>query len=234
MFRSSFFCLLVVAVCHNVSAQTLNADTLFVGQASEVAINGYRNAIGVQAHIYNGSEYLEYKPQNDEHPYLYDDWNYGTVVYQNVKYDRMPLYYDLVNDQLITNYTHGKKIQLIRQQVSSFVIEGRTFVMLDNKQVPEGFYELLYDGGMKFFKHHQKVAITKVNGNDPEADFEERTKYYVFSNGAYRQVRSKGSVLALFGERKKEISKYMRDNAISFSPRETSIPAMLAYFEKGL
>jgi hypothetical protein len=232
--RSVSFSIILLLVIFEAGAQNLNTDTLFVSQAAEEAIDQYKNALGVQAHIYNGSEYIEYRSQGDEHPYLYDDWNYGSVVYANVRYERIPLFYDLAYDELITNYTHGKKIQLLRQHVSSFEIEGRTFVMLSNAQVSEGYYELLYDGKMKFYVHRLKVATTKINGNDAEAAFEERVKYYVFNNGKYHAVKSKGSVLALFGDRKKEIAKFARENGIKFAPREKSVPAMIAYFEKGV
>lgn len=215
-------------------SQNLNSDTLFVSQASAAAINQYKATLGVQAHIFNGSEYAEYHAERDEHPYLYDDWNYGNVVYDNVNYEGVPLFYDLSSDELITSYEHGKKIQLLRQFVTSFTIEGRTFQHISNPLMPDGFYELLYDGSMKFYIHRQKVRGIKINGNDADAIFEERFRYYIMKDGKYHSVKTKGSVLTHLGDKKTEVKKHLRESKISFANREKAIPAMIAFYEKGL
>lgn len=208
-------------------------DTTFVADASKNAVRIYTQAVGVQSHMFNGSEYLEYAAQGDETPYMFEDWAYGTMEYSGEYYDNVPLFYNLATDQVITVYTGGSKIQLLRPKVKYFTLEGHKFVRLDNGKVAEGFYDLKYDGNMKFYIRRVKVAATKVNGNTADAIFELRVKYYITRDDKFNSVKSKGSVMKLVKDKKKELKKYMRENKLKFgAQRESSIPKILAYYEQ--
>ncbi len=208
-------------------------DTTFVADAKKYAVRYYTQSVGVSSHLFNGSEYKEYRQQRDEHPYLFDDLMFGTVKYGSEVYENIPLYFDLENDQLVTSYTQGAKVRLLRDKVEYFTIDSRRFVRLNNTKVAEGFYELLYDGNMKFYMRRQKVLTIKMNGNVAENIFEERIKYYILKNGTYHSVKSKGSVMGLMKDKKKELKGTMKEEKLKFNKnREKTIARLLQKYEQ--
>jgi hypothetical protein len=208
-------------------------DSTFVADAKNSAIRHYTQAVGVQSHLFNGSEYKEYNAQGDEFPYLFDDVMFGAVKYAGEVYENIPLYYDLVKDQVITSYTHGNKVQLLRPKVEYFDIGGHRYVRLNNDKMTEGFYDLMYDGKMKFYVRHQKVLVIKINGNAPENTFEERIKYYILKNGTYHSVKSKRSVMSLLKDRRKEMKRVIKEEKLKFGKnREKSIARLLQRYEQ--
>lgn len=225
------FSFALIASCPIVTlAQT---DTTFVADARKNAIQYYTQTMGVQSHIFNGSEYKEYISQRDEFPTLYDDVMTGNVKYAGELYENIPLYYDLAKDQVITSYTHGNKVQLLRDKVEYFDIGDHRFVRLNNDKVAEGFYDLLYDGKMKFYAKRLKVLAVRMNGNDADNIFEERVRYYILKNGVYHTVKGKRSVLSLVSDKKREVKRTIREEKLKFGKtREKSIARILERYEE--
>jgi hypothetical protein len=157
----------------------------------------------------------------------------GGVKYDGEVYENIPLYYDLVTDQVVTSYTYGNKVQLLREKVEYFDIGTHRYVRLDNGKVAEGFYALLYDGNLKFYARRQKVLVLKFNGNDPENAFEERVKYLILKNDVYHTVKSKGSVMSLLKDKKKEMKRVIKEEHLKFGKdREKSIARLLERYEQ--
>lgn len=214
------------------SAQT---DSTFVAAAKENAIQFYTQTIGVQSRLFEGSEYKDYIAQRDEFPFMHDDVINGNVKYNGEIYKNVPLYYDLEIDQVITSYPHGNKVQLLREKVQYFEMDGHKFVPLFNTRVANGFYDLQYDGKLKFFVRKQKESVLKVNsnGSDPHRVFELRVKYFILKNGAYHSVKSKKSVLSLLKDKKRNLKKALRAEKIKFrSERERAIVFLLKNYEQ--
>jgi hypothetical protein len=215
-------------------AQQLS-DSTFVAQAKNNAINVYTQAIGVQSHLYNGSEYKEHILTSDEYPFMHDDVMTGNVKYAGELYTRVPLWYDLEIDQAITSYPHGNKVQLIRDKVEYFEIDNHRFVLLDNNKVTTGFYDLQYDGKLKFYVRKVKVPVLKVNSNGSEARtiFETRTRYFILKNGVYHNVKSKRSVLDLVRDKKKDLKRALRGKKMYYKKdREAAITFLLSEYER--
>lgn len=210
-----------------------STDTTFLADARKNAVRVYTTTVGVGSQLFNGSEYKEYRSQKDEFPYLFDDLMFGDIKFGGELYEGVPLYYDLVSDQVITSYPQGHKIQLTRNKVDYFDIGDHRVVRLNNNQLTEGFYDQLYDGKMKLYARRQKVLITKINGNVAENDFELRVKYYLLRNGSYRSIKSKGSILSILKDRKKELKRMLKEEKLrSKENREKAMARMLAVYEQ--
>src|SRR5437868_11207273 len=96
-----------------------------------------------QSQLLNGSTYIEYKPQKDEHPYFLPEWYSGSIVYDGEQFDNVALLYDLNADVLVTENIYGaNKIQLVSEKVDRFIIEKHLFVLLTGQKIENGFYEL--------------------------------------------------------------------------------------------
>jgi hypothetical protein len=231
---SSIVAALLILAGFTAKAQQLS-DTTFVADARNNALNVYTQAISVQSHLFNGSEYKEHILSADEYPFLHDDVMTGNVKYAGELYTGVPLWYDLELDQVITSYPHGNKVQLLRHKVEYFEIANHKFVFLDNKKVATGFYDQLYDGKMKFYVRKVKVPIMKVNSNGGEARhvFELRTKYLLFKNGVYHTVKSKRSVMIFMKDKKKELKRALRAKKLVFNrDREEAITFLLSEYER--
>jgi hypothetical protein len=231
---SSILSGLLVLCVFLAKAQQPN-DTTFVIAAKDNALKFYTQTIGVQSRLFEGSDYKEYIPQRDEFPYLHDDVMNGDVKYGGEVYKDVALYYDLEKDEVITSYPHGNKVQLLRDKVEYFDIGGHRFVLLQNQKVTAGFYDLLYDGKMKFYARRQKVRVLKVNTNGSEAynTFEERVKYFILKNGVFHTVRSKRSVLGLLKDKKKDMKRLLRAENVGFGrEREKAITLLLKNYER--
>jgi hypothetical protein len=216
-----------------VLGQNHTSDTTFLARSHKNAVGLYTTRIGPVSNVYNGGEYLEYRPQNDEHPYLTQDWVYGTVEYGGEQYEQVSLLYDISIDELITMHTYGNAIQMIKQKVKSFVFSDRTFVRIVNDQVPEGFYERMYDGKVKFYARRQKAFYVKTSANVLINDFESSNTYYLLKDGVFHTFKSRGSLLRHLSDRKSELKKFTREQKMSYRPnREESAIRILRYYDE--
>jgi hypothetical protein len=214
--------------------QNFRKDTLFLAEAKRNAINSYSTAIGGQSHLYNGSAYSEYVSQRDEHPYFLDEWVEGSVTYDGEFHDNVPILYDLSQDRvIIDNAFSVKKVMLVNEKVSAFTIGERRFVHIVSGPLAPGHYELAYDGDVKVYGHYKKAMQSKVVDYSIFNEFEEKRLYYIFKDGKFTSVRSKGSVVKVFGDKKKEIKKFIRDNKLAFgSDRVRDMSRIAQYYDQ--
>src|SRR5690349_5471588 len=76
--------------------QEVSIDTTFLSKANKKSIALYEESIKHQSRLFNGSDYVVYLPEKEEHPYFQmDDWVFGTVTYWGETYHNVPLLYDL-------------------------------------------------------------------------------------------------------------------------------------------
>ena len=62
-------------------SQQTEPDTTFLSRANKKSIARYSQAIQHQSRLFNGSDYVVYIPEEDEHPYFKsDDWVVGSIV----------------------------------------------------------------------------------------------------------------------------------------------------------
>lgn len=208
-------------------------DSTYVATAGSYAIQFYTQTIGSRSNLFNGVEYKEYVPLDEESPYLFNDVVYGSVVYDGEKYDNVPLYYDIEKDLLLVSYPQGTKVQLLPERVSSFEMDDRHFTNITNNKISSGYYEVLYDGNLKFYAHRDKEFKLRSSGTEALHEFDYTVKYYILKNGVYHTVRSKRSVLNLVSDRAKELKKSVREANLNFRKnREKAITHMLTRYEQ--
>lgn len=189
-------------------------DTAFVSASIAEAKRIYTARVLGESLLYNGTDYGEYVPLKDEHPfYLSDDWIYGSVIYDGQFYDNIMLQYDIAADQLvIESHMYGAQIQLIKSKVHSFTLEDRKFINLSSSSM-KGFYEVLYDGETKVLAKRIKRLQERISSSEITREFEEKNKYYLLANDEYVVVRNKKSVLKVLRGHKKELQqKYQAKN----------------------
>ncbi|CAN5319492.1 hypothetical protein BH10BAC4_BH10BAC4_14930 [soil metagenome] len=213
-------------------SQPAKLDTAFIAQSVRNSVALYTRETGGQSHLYNGSEYREYQSLNGEDPYFINEWIEGDVYYEAELYQNVPLLYDISIDKIITEQLRNhKNILLVADKVGYFVIKDHRFVMVQNKQIHHGFYEVAYDGKIKLYVRRQKNLQEKIFGGTFKREFENKTWYYIFRDGTYYQVKNRKSVLKVFSNHKSELVQFISQNKIKFrSNFEKSASRVCEYY----
>lgn len=214
--------------------QTFKKDSSFVAEARQNSIKRYSEATGGQSHLYNGSAYSEYFSQKDEHPYFIDEWIEGSVVYDAEHYTNVPILYDISIDRvIIDNGFTIKKVMLVNEKVKEFTIGQNRFVHINDGRLPEGHYELAYDGDVKVYIRHKKKLQSRIVDHVIQNSFDSKKQYYIYKDGKITSVRGKGSVIKVFQDKKKELKKFTRDNDLAFrSDRGKDMSRLAEYYDQ--
>jgi hypothetical protein len=212
-------------------------DSTFLASTISNTINRYKKAIGVQARLYNGSQYKPPLHTIEEHPYFRsDDWITGNVFYDGEYFRNVPLMLDLYSQQLITEHlSSGHAIQLVIEKLQHFTIADHHFEKIDSEAIglPEkGFYEILYPGETKVIARRKKFKREKIESSGIERTYEERNRLYIFKGGLFSPVKTKGSVLKLLGDQKQNLKKFIRTLPRPFSTyRERNLKDLAEYYD---
>lgn len=244
--KQSYFLLLsmVLPLCLLVSgtaaAQGATADTAFVQRSVQHAVDTYTKSLGAQTHLYNGTEYVNYVA-----PYFEGDQYFhlnaataGSVFYDGTWYEKVPMLYDIVRDELIIPYnTTGMLMKLIREKVDTFQVHNHTYVRLQPDSagaiaLEPGFYDLLHSGDVQLLVKRRKTMQEKATPDGVEGEFRSSDKYYIRKDGTYHQVRTKGSVYKLLADKKKQLRAYASEQKLKFrKDRENAILALVNYYD---
>jgi hypothetical protein len=230
-----FSCFLFLSTM--VEAQNAAHDTAFVAQSISLAREAHATKTKKQSPLYNGSQYAVYNPVQEEHPYfLSDDWIDGSIVYSGEQFDNIALMYDLSSDKVIAEHFAGTAVELITAKVSEFSISGHSFKKYkktdDARQsIKEGFYEVLYDGKIKILKRHVKVYSEIIQMSEILREFEEKTHYYVVKNNAFYSIGSRGALMNILGEKKRELRRFSRENNFGFRKDDAVFVKLAAYYD---
>lgn len=190
-----------------------------VGQAYAA----YENTMNLQSHLYNGSEYVDYDNYIDGHQYFgSDDWEDGSIHYDGTLYRDVPLLYDVMLDQVVTeNFAGPLRIRLVGEKIRYFTLLGHRFIRIvtDSVQNPvlrTGFYDQLYNGNVQVLAKRAKLIHEQITSGRVEKNFYEKNRYFIEKEGRFYPVKSKRSVLNVFDDRKKELQRYLREHKIKY------------------
>lgn len=223
-----------------LQAQTAQPKTDFLQQATASAVKSYQDVIGMQALLYNGSEYkAENKSYLEGHAYFNSkSFEQGTIAYDGVVFTNVPLLYDVVLDEVITVHpVSGLSQKLVKHKISAFNLPNYGFVHLkpedvDAKVLKPGLYSLLYDGKTKVLLRREKSIQERATAYGMEGKYKGSDKFYIQKDGAFYQVGSKGSALNVFRDEKKQLKKFMREKSINYrANREAALVKIAEHYD---
>lgn len=169
--------------------------------------------------LYNGTEYREQpKGANGKHKFWKsDEFKFGQVIYNGQPYAKVPLKYDVLNDELLLDLGNrfGVNIlQLNKDLIANFKIENTYFINSSN--IPKngelsGFLEVFYDT-QKFtlYKKHNKQKKEGIREKVSYVEYEDLATYILELEDKYYQIDSKRDLIHLFPEYEKEIKNSVR------------------------
>jgi hypothetical protein len=214
-------------------------DTLFLAEARKSSIDLYTSAIRGQAKLFNGSQYVRPEQTSESNPYfLSDDWAFGTVEYDGEHFDDVPLLYDISSDKVVTEYFYNaNEMELVYSKLSRFTLAGHVFEKILTEQVnnslpQSGFYDILYAGPTKTIVRRQKQQQENISSGKIEIEFEVKNRYFIFKDGAFHPVKSKGSVLKLLADQKGALRQHLKKSSLYFKrDRDKALTLLTQYYD---
>ena len=201
------------------------------------AISVHANKVGVNAHIYNGSEYTDYDHRLTGDPFFassyFDD---GSVVYDGIVYPHVIMFYDLLHDDVVIKNYNEMPMILTKEKVSSFDYAGHHFTHLVTDSsatgMKPGFYDVLYNGSIQLLAKRKKEIEEKIGLQYSESFFVEKNEYYLVKKNMYYPVSDRKSMLRVLKERRSDLSKFMSQQKIKFKKdQENSMIRLAAYYD---
>ena len=220
-----------ILVHDNIQAQLNKQDN---------TVSYYYNHLGDQSALLNGTKYLGYPNYFKEGTpfYIKESLQIGSIVYDHIKFEQVQFQYDLVADAIIIqDSTH--RIQLINEKIEKFTIQNEQFIRIEKdsllKVLPSsGFYNLRYNGNIKFFIKYMKTKVESiVNVNELTGRFEPSSYYFIQKNNNYYSVSSKKDLFNLFKDKKSKIIPFAK--ALKFKYRkdpENFILKIATYYDQ--
>lgn len=193
------------------------------------------NSYAQQLRLYNGVEHSGYPGIKGDAYYLTRDWKTGSVVYDGILYKDVPMLYDIYKDQVIVKHPNDVfVVGLISSKVKSFTIDGHQFRRLESGVLPAnmqpGFYEVLADGALtalaKRIKWRREYITTVM-----EYEFMTRNQYFILKDGEYKQIRSEGNLMELFGNDRAQVKQHLRKSGLRYKkmPEQAIVEAVDFY-----
>lgn len=205
-----------------------------------LAADIYYASLKNESGIYNGSEYVQYTHLLKEgHPFFDTTLlKQGSVFYNHLLYDNVPMLYDIIRDELIAQ--HFNKvflIQLIRSKIDWFELYGHKYIHLGRDStkkgnVKNGFYDLVYNGKLKMYVKRVKLIQESIPNMQVERRVYSKNRYFIYKNDVYHEVFSQSSVLKALPGHSNELRQAVRSNKIKFRKnREAAIKLMVEKYD---
>ncbi|GAB4048748.1 hypothetical protein [Spirosoma litoris] len=237
--RHTVLILSILALATRAAGQASTPDSSFIQTAQNQAVRLYERSMYKQEHVFEGNEYIPHDHRIKIHPFFpIDSLQRGTITYNGVYYHDVPMLYDVVRDELaIQPPEGGYRVRLHTEKISNFSINQHQFARLVGDSalgVRTGFYEILYNGKVKVLAQRVKTVHEDISSGTYKADYLVKDRFYIQKEGAYHEVKSKGSVLSLFPDQAKALRKYLRSNKLKFNDeqREDAITQATKRYEE--
>ena len=86
-----------------------------------------------------------------------------------------------------------------------------------NDGLRDGFYDLLYDGNVKILAKRRKTISEDLSHQVLKVSFNEKNNYYLFRDNRYYSIKSKGSLLKVLKDKRKELNQFANKRKAEFN-----------------
>lgn len=195
----------------------------------------YNQFIEKQSRLYNGIEYLGYMYTIKGYAYWLEEMKKGAIVYDELEYTNVPMWYDLVKDQIIImHFNHVTRMGLVSEKVKEFSLGDHHFIRLDSIAHPSlhtGFYDEVYKGRLSVLVRRKKIIEEHVK-DELERSFVKDDYYYIKKDDTYYAIRSYKALLTVLDNKTTGVKQYLRRNRIKYKKDpETAIAKATAYYD---
>jgi hypothetical protein len=164
------------------------------------------------------------------------DWLIGEVFINDMEFRKVPLRYDIFNDQLISMLNPGTFVQLNKELVKWFVLpfENNNKLFENFESIPgnpiKGFGQVLYKGKSSFIIKHSKLIKLLAVENKYDEFYEVRT-LYILKDGNFLRISGKKELIKALSDKKEMIKDFITKNKIRIKKKnpESFIPVIKYY-----
>ena len=242
MLRTVTLIFAIIFLCfgYEVSFGQTQTDKKAHQLALKNTVSRYYQALGEQSGIYHGPGYIGYPYELSNGHQFFESPNFakGTIFYEGMLYQNIPMWYDLVKDQVVIQTLDSlSQISLHTERIDYFSLFGHEFkkiVQDPSNSLTTGFYDHIYVGKTEVLVRRYKGTLEDVS---PEGIFtkilKQKNEIYLKKEGKYFSVQSSGSVLKALGNKQKEILSYFKKSAIKFKkdPEKATV-MMVSYYDQ--
>lgn len=192
-------CILLCLSAFGLFSQSADSYNFYMSKADHNAVL-FRGPIAKPLNFVFQGTYFAYS----------DVFTQGDVFFNGKLYHDVWLNLDASTDELYVRHSKDSQtLNLDKDLVKYFVMNGHRFVNIKGEKVSDGYYEVLYDGLSDLIKKNTKKLYEEENLTKVKI-FEDNNRYYILKDGIYYPVKGKKSFISCFKERKKEIGKTSR------------------------
>lgn len=197
----------------------------------------FQNEIKGNAHLYTGKEFIEYSVNIKGHPFFEtDQMQNGEIFYDGTLYEKVPLLYDIVGQQIVINrYNSDKRIQLINDKIKYFTFDGHRFENIfsaegKDESITNTFYDIVFNGNASVLVKRIKHIKNGLKAEDPTS-FVELDELYVRNGKNLYAIDNKNSALNAFNDKKDLVKIFIRKNKFRFKKNiEKELIAIAEYY----
>ena len=211
-------------------------------QAQEAVIKDYLDRSGVAVLLYTGKEEVVLPQRMRGHPYLdTDEYRDGDLMFNGRLYPGVRLRLNTHTDELtVLSPSHNNIIvpsDLIEyaRLPEYTIIYNRQFPNSEIKAgsaLPSGYYARMTTEKYPVYRREVRFPKSTIVSMQVEWVFNIQSRLYIYKDGIYHSVGSKGSVLKLFKDRKRELNRYAKQSGLNFSKdRVNAVVALVRYYE---
>ena len=204
------------------SSDNTNLSTLTDGQIQYIK-DTYFAKIEVPNELINGKEYESYYRRSTSKPLLFRNKKRTATLFTRTRqYKNISLEYDTFHDEVIyTDKSRTLDDRFPQISLNKDITEGFNLYFEDDSMIfrylrlpecgklnlKEGFYEIGYQGRSKFLIKHKSSFYQKEGLNE----YKYYHEFYVSNGDTFFKIKSKRSLLKLFGEKAGMMKKYMHE-----------------------
>lgn len=215
-------------------------DTSFRQKAINNTVGFYRASIGLQAPIYNAPIYEGFPWSfSSGHQFYHSDSVYmGSLNYDGLEYNNISMHYDLINDELIILHPNGFRLELIKQNVNSFVINDEKFIRLKQVLFPGSldsisyYHQLFSSRSISFLAKRVKTIQETAGRQSVERAVFSKNFYYILKDGVYYSIKNKKSLLEVLKDKKQEVQQFIKHKKLRFKQFEQDALQTVSYYDQ--
>jgi hypothetical protein len=234
--RNCFLVLCFVFLKKELNAQNQVSDSLLPYKITSLE-NYYKKVIGSFMRPFYGTAYTFINQRAYGFPFWNtDSMRLGSIVYDHVLYNEIPLQYDIVNQLLVTTEPQkGFLIVLLSDKINSFSIDGHHFFTIkandSNNIIKTGYYERLINNNYSLWAKRDKEFKLPLRPDELTGNYNTVNTYYIALNEKFYTVQNKKEILSVLNDKKEAIRSFIKLNKLSFNAKiEEALIKVMAYY----
>jgi len=189
-------------------------------------ISDYSTRVEAPKEFINGKEYEPYYLRSKSKPVLMPDIERTATLFTKTrKYSNLSLQYDtFLDDVIYTDTSRTINFRFPQIALNKDIVEGFNLYFdrdsmvfkyfaapeCTKENLSEGFYEIVYTGASRYIIRHTSSFYVREGLNE----YKYTPENYISVGDKFFRIKSKGSLLELFGDKSDEMKKYLQMSRI--------------------